>query len=298
MRWLVALLAAPKFTTFITQTILPVSNSNFSIADSWPFSLTRRFIDAIVPGSFWTIAELYVGIITGSLPPCRALFVRLVSKASSASDSTGEQRFVPKLVHRPLGNSYVLQSLSAVGRLLTRSGRGQVDTYRYADGWSSGHGAPRSNMSGIESLQSEDEKEKMEVTVTETRDVAVWVCTEEDSIKPVMRKEQSPKGRALIVPLHPTLNRARNLKMLVTTSALVLLKAAPKPVSFPRDQVVASPLPRSGPGITVSCSLREWTSGFSGWGQSRNISNLALFEKVSMLYISDVLLLRNLYSIN
>ena len=82
---------------------------------------------AIIPIGLWTEAEFYIGIITGSLPACRGLFLRLVAKARSQPPPATEDTFGRRFGS---GRSYMLQSLSRVGRLLTGSRRSPTDSIR------------------------------------------------------------------------------------------------------------------------------------------------------------------------
>ncbi|TGO66335.1 hypothetical protein BOTNAR_0063g00170 [Botryotinia narcissicola] len=66
----------------------------------------------------WTAAELYTGIIVGSLPPCRKLFIVIWAKATKTpppdENTIGIQG-------SGSGRSIILQNLTRVGRAFTRS---------------------------------------------------------------------------------------------------------------------------------------------------------------------------------
>ena len=69
--------------------------------------------------SDWTCAELYIGIIVGSIPPCRVLFLKIWASAKSkpgpAENTIGQPNSSGS------GRSIILDNLSRVGRALTRS---------------------------------------------------------------------------------------------------------------------------------------------------------------------------------
>ena len=92
---------------------------------------SRRFVGSIIPLGLWTEAELYIGIITGSLPACRALFIRLVARARNQPLSTTEDSSRRRL-DGP-GRHYMLHDLPWVGRLLTRSRRAPRDSIRLSE---------------------------------------------------------------------------------------------------------------------------------------------------------------------
>lgn len=63
------------------------------------------------------MAELYIGIIVGSAPPCRALFLNLWAKLNSKPDPLENTIGI-----KPgSGRGIILESLSKIGRVLTRS---------------------------------------------------------------------------------------------------------------------------------------------------------------------------------
>lgn len=74
--------------------------------------------DSSVQLGIWTAAELYTGIIVGSLPPCRKLYIRLWAKATKTPPPDENTIGVQS---SGSGRSIMLQNLSRVGRVFTRS---------------------------------------------------------------------------------------------------------------------------------------------------------------------------------
>ncbi|TGO53353.1 hypothetical protein BCON_0125g00190 [Botryotinia convoluta] len=74
--------------------------------------------DLSVQLGLWTAAELYTGIIVGSLPPCRKLFIIIWAKATKMPPSDVNTIGIQG---SGSGRSIILQNLSRVGRAFTRS---------------------------------------------------------------------------------------------------------------------------------------------------------------------------------